>query len=81
VLLGQYPSEEDMLAVQKGLAAAPIGKPRQAADMTGLLAAAAASAGPVSAAAAQARAARTAALAEAVAKLIPAASAVETNAD
>ncbi len=81
VLLGQYPSEEDMLAVQKGLAAAPIGKPRQAADMAGLLAASAATAGPVSAAAAQAKAARTAALADAVAKLIPGASAVETNAD
>ena len=36
-LLGQYPSEEDMLAVQKGLAAAPIGKPRLAADMVGTL--------------------------------------------
>ena len=36
-LLGQYPSEEDMLAVQKGLAAAPIGKPRTAADMVGAL--------------------------------------------
>ena len=36
-LLGQYPSEEDMLAVQKGLAAAPIGKPRLAADMVGAL--------------------------------------------
>ncbi len=81
VLLGQYPSEEDMLAVQKGLAAAPIGKPRSAADMAGLLAASAASAGPLSAAAAQARAARAAALSEAVAKLIPTASAVETNAD
>lgn len=81
VLLGQYPSEEDMLAVQKGLAAAPIGKPRSAADMAGLLAASAASAGPLSAAAAQARAARAAALSEAVAKLIPTTSAVETNAD
>jgi penicillin-binding protein 2 len=39
VLLGQYPSEEDMIAVQKGLAGAPIGKPRLAADMAGLLAA------------------------------------------
>ena len=39
VLMGQYPNEEDMLAVQKGLAAAPIGKPRLAADMTELLAA------------------------------------------
>ena len=38
VLMGQYPNEEDMLAVQKGLAAAPIGKPRTAADMAGLLA-------------------------------------------
>ena len=38
VLMGQYPNEEDMAAVQKGLAAAPIGKPRLAADMVGLLA-------------------------------------------
>ncbi len=38
MLLGQYPSEEDMAAVQKGLAGAPIGKPRRAAEMTGLLA-------------------------------------------
>jgi penicillin-binding protein 2 len=30
VLLGQYPSEEDLAAVQKGLAQAPIGKPREA---------------------------------------------------
>jgi penicillin-binding protein 2 len=37
VLLGQYPSEEDMVAVQKGLAGAPIGKPRLAADMAGQL--------------------------------------------
>jgi len=37
-LMGLYPSEEDMLAVQKGQAAAPIGKPRMAADMAGLLA-------------------------------------------
>jgi penicillin-binding protein 2 len=33
VLLGQYPSEEDMAAVKKGQAAAPIGKPRKAEDM------------------------------------------------
>ncbi len=32
-LLSQYPSEEDMVAVQKGLAAAPLGKPRQAAEV------------------------------------------------
>ncbi|MDB5744582.1 MAG: cell elongation-specific peptidoglycan D,D-transpeptidase [Polaromonas sp.] len=38
MLLGQYPSEEDMLAVQKGMAAAPTGKPRKAADMNALLA-------------------------------------------
>ena len=33
LLLGQYPSEEDMAAVQKGQAAAPIGKPRDAATL------------------------------------------------
>ncbi len=32
-LLGQYPSEEDLIAVRKGLAANPIGKPRAAADV------------------------------------------------
>ncbi len=32
-LMGQYPSEEDMAAVQKAQATAPIGKPRLAADM------------------------------------------------
>ena len=32
-LMGQYPSEEDMAGVQKGIAAAPIGKPRRVADM------------------------------------------------
>jgi penicillin-binding protein 2 len=32
-LLGQYPSEQDMAAVQKGQASAPIGKPRAAADI------------------------------------------------
>ena len=37
VLLGQYPSEEDMLAVQAGKALAPTGKPRLAADMLALL--------------------------------------------
>ena len=38
MLLGQYPSEEDMAAVQKGMAGAPIGKPRRVADMAALLA-------------------------------------------
>jgi len=37
VLMGQYPSEEDMAAVQKGQAAAPIGKPRRVADMAALM--------------------------------------------
>ena len=37
VLMGQYPNAEDMLAVQKGLAAAPIGKPLMAADMAALV--------------------------------------------
>ncbi len=37
VLLGQYPSEEDMAAVKLGQAGAPIGKPRRAAEMTNLL--------------------------------------------
>ncbi|MDP3519479.1 MAG: penicillin-binding protein 2 [Hydrogenophaga sp.] len=34
LLLGQYPSEEDMAAVSKGLAAAPIGKPRLASEIS-----------------------------------------------
>ena len=32
-LMGDYPSEEDIAAVQKGLASAPIGKPRKVTDM------------------------------------------------
>ncbi len=32
-LLGQYPSEEDLAAVRLGQAAAPVGKPRPAAEM------------------------------------------------
>ena len=36
-LAGQYPSEEDMLAVQAGRAAAPIGKPRSVLEMNALL--------------------------------------------
>ena len=34
VLLGRYPNEEDLEAVQKGLAGSPIGKPRDAAGVT-----------------------------------------------
>ena len=33
VLLGRYPNEEDLLAVQKGVAAGPIGKPRDVASV------------------------------------------------
>ena len=33
VLLGQYPSEEDIAAVQRGQATRPIGKPREAANV------------------------------------------------
>lgn len=33
VLMGQYPSEEDLAAVKKGQAAAPIGKPRRVDDI------------------------------------------------
>ena len=61
-LLGQYPSVEDMAAVQKAQATAPIGKPRNAANMpwplpgnteaaASLTAAASASVAPASAAA------------------------------
>ena len=32
-LMGQYPNDEDMAAVRKGLAAAPIGKPRNATEV------------------------------------------------
>ncbi|MFC5520256.1 penicillin-binding protein 2 [Polaromonas jejuensis] len=70
VLMGQYPSEEDMVAVQKGLAAAPIGKPRRAADMVGLLAADGAGAAPQAATEKGLEVAKTAkaALAEATGK-------------
>jgi penicillin-binding protein 2 len=34
VLLGRYPNEEDLQAVQKGMAAGPIGKPRDAAGVS-----------------------------------------------
>jgi len=37
MLMGQYPSEEDMAAVQKGQAGAPMGKPRRVADIAALL--------------------------------------------
>jgi penicillin-binding protein 2 len=83
VLLGQYPSEEDMVAVQKGLAAAPIGKPRQAADMANLMAAGGAGAapGPTTVAAAAAAKAKAAAIAEALSKLTPPMAAAGINPD
>jgi penicillin-binding protein 2 len=37
LLLGQYPSEEDMAAVKLGQVGAPIGKPRKASEVTNLL--------------------------------------------
>ena len=37
MLLGQYPNEEDMAALQKSQAGPPVGKPRSAADMMNLL--------------------------------------------
>jgi penicillin-binding protein 2 len=82
LLLGQYPSEEDMAAVQKGAAGAPIGKPRLAADMVGALvpgAATEASASPLLrvAAAAPAASAAAAPLKVAVAKAGKAAKAIK----
>jgi penicillin-binding protein 2 len=60
LLLGQYPSEEDMAALREGKAKAPIGKPRRAADipLPGTLAPAApaSSASPATAASAAAAA-------------------------
>ena len=79
VLLGQYPNEIDLAAVQKGLAGAPIGKPRLAAEMTGLMAAGAngAAAQPTAAA----NAARAAAIAQALGKLAPALPALDVYPD
>lgn len=71
VLLGHYPSEEDMVAVQKGLAAAPIGKPRQASEMAGVMSSSNPAPGPTTAAAAAAAKAKAAAIAEALSKLPP----------
>ncbi|MEO7160632.1 MAG: penicillin-binding protein 2, partial [Polaromonas sp.] len=96
VLLGQYPSEEDMLAVQAGRAAAPIGKPRLASEMNALLAAGITSGGParpkveavavnpkakVAQSAREVKEAKAAVPAEAARKLIPAASPLGVNLD
>jgi penicillin-binding protein 2 len=81
VLLGQYPSEEDMVAVQKGLAAAPIGKPRQASEMAGVMSGSNPTPGPTTAAAAAAAKAKAAAIAEALSKLPPPMAAAGINPD
>ncbi|WP_411880751.1 penicillin-binding protein 2 [Polaromonas sp. YR568] len=81
VLLGQYPSEEDMVAVQKGLAAAPIGQPRQAAEMAGVMSGSNPAPGPTTAAAAAAAKAKAAAIAEALSKLPPPMAAAGINPD
>jgi len=66
VLLGKYPSEEDMLAVQKGVAIAPIGQPRLVSDMMAqLIAGNAAMKQPAAEAAAPAASAASAAAAAA----------------
>jgi len=79
MLMGQYPNEIDLAAVQKGLAGAPIGKPRLAAEMTGLVASGPHLAGSQPTAAASA--AKAAAIAEAVSKLTPALPAVDVYPD
>ncbi|WP_395059134.1 penicillin-binding protein 2 [Polaromonas sp.] len=80
VLLGQYPSEVDLAAVQKGLAGAPIGKPRTLAEVADLLTASAAGGGR-GAAPATVNAAKAAAIAEALNKLAPTVPALDVYPD
>jgi len=80
VLLGQYPNEVDMAAVQKGLAGAPIGKPRSPAEVADLLTASGVGGGRGTASAA-ANAARAAAIAEALSKLAPVVPALDVYPD
>lgn len=80
VLLGQYPSEVDLAAVQKGLAGAPIGKPRTLAEVADLLTASVAGGGR-GAASATANAAKAAAIAEALNKLAPTVPALDVYPD
>ncbi|MES2687178.1 MAG: penicillin-binding protein 2 [Pseudomonadota bacterium] len=80
VLLGQYPSEVDLAAVQKGLAGAPIGKPRTLAEVADLLTASAAGGGR-GAASTAANAAKAAAIAEALNKLAPTVPALDVYPD
>jgi penicillin-binding protein 2 len=81
VLLGQYPGEVDMAAVQKGLAGAPIGQPRAAEDMPALLATGVNGVPMQSAAAKAANNARGAAMAEAINKLMQAPPPSDPNPD
>jgi penicillin-binding protein 2 len=81
-LMGQYPSEEDMAAVRLGKAIAPMGKPRNAADVAwppGGNDAAAAAANGAAAFAPTVPAPATAPMAAAAA-VVPAAAAVKTTA-
>ena len=80
VLLGQYPNEVDLAAVQKGLAGAPVGKPRPLAEVADLLTANTTGGGR-GAASAAASAAKAAAIAEALSKLAPVAPALDVYPD
>ena len=77
LLLGLYPSEEDLEAVRKGQAGAPIGKPRNAADVAWPPAGSAAAATLAPAGAATASTA--APVAAAATALVPASAAVKTS--
>jgi penicillin-binding protein 2 len=83
-LMGQYPSEEDLAAVRKGQAAAPIGKPRNAAEVGWPPGGSGGAAAPMPAASASASASAAAAAAAPAsapaAAAIPAASAVQVAA-
>jgi penicillin-binding protein 2 len=82
-LMGQYPSEEDLAAVRLGKATAPIGKPRNAAEVAwppGGSDAAAAAANGAAAFAPAVPLPATAAAASAAVAVLPAASAVKTTA-
>jgi penicillin-binding protein 2 len=73
-LMGQYPNEEDLAAVREGKAAAPIGKPLNAADVAWP------PAGSAAAAAAAATAAPTVPSAPPAVAVVPAMAAVKTAA-
>ncbi|MHB1123839.1 MAG: penicillin-binding protein 2 [Ramlibacter sp.] len=79
-LLGQYPSEEDLEAVRRGQAAAPIGKPRNASEVAWPPGAGGAAALAATQAASAPVAAAPAASAPAPLALVPASAAVKTSA-